>query len=59
MSWSNMSIVPMIIMTMSITTSDLMELNTIGRCFVFFGSIESYMREIVPDREYNGTDNIG
>ena len=44
-------------MSMSISTTDLMELDSIGS--IFFGSIKSNMGEIVPDRERHSADNIG
>ena len=44
-------------MSVIISTADLMELDTIG-C-IFLCSVESYMREIVPDREGDCRDNIG
>jgi hypothetical protein len=43
---------------MSITTN-LMELDTIGRCLIFFCPVESDMRQIVPDREYGSGDQVG
>jgi hypothetical protein len=53
-SWCRM---PMIIVSSSVTiTTHFMELNTIRSIFVF--SIESNMREIVPDRESYSTHNI-
>ena len=59
--WSCMSRRPMWVWSMSmsviISTADLMELDTIG-C-IFLCSVESYMREIVPDREGDCRDNIG
>ena len=53
-SWSSMWIWSM---SMIISTADLMELDSIGS--IFLCSIESYMREIVPDREGDSRDNIG
>ena len=61
LSWSCMSRSSMRIWSMSmpviISTADLMELDTIGG--ILFGFVESYMSEIVPDREGDCTDNIG
>ncbi len=52
--WS-MSIMSVIIM--STTSTDFMELDTVVR--VFFFTVESYIGEIVPDREDRRTHDVG
>lgn len=56
MSWGcSMSIMPMIIVSAAAST-DFMELDTVVR--VFFFAVESYIGEIVPDREDRGTHDV-